>query len=1143
MGLLGSCHLMGASAVRRRLFLITAFVCIAACATAALPGKATAAPPAFLTQFGNTGSAAGETTNPRGVATDPTTGHVFVAEITNRRISEFTAWGQFVKAWGWGVADGSASLQTCTATCLPGIAGAGAGQLSNGLGVAVGSTGDVYVVDQANRRVQKFSPSGEFLLMFGGAVNKTTGENVCTKAQLEGGDVCGAGATGTGQGEFGAWRIGSFIAVDSSDTIYVGDNNRIQEFSPAGAFESEIPLPGEGFVKSLAVDSGGNLYVVSEEIPGAVRELDSSGATIATLEGNVEGETVPGAPTALSVDAFGDVYVVNERTAEEPEVLEFDPSHKLIASFGRGELTASTGINVNSIGDVYVSNFTLTNSFIRAYGPLPTKFGPPPTFPPTIAAEYAAAVGVSSAVVKAEINPHFFATTFYVQYGAADCEASACAEQPAAPGVSLGYERDAAVTTAGVLLGGLTPDTTYHYRFVAVSAGGTIFGSDRTFETRSTGAFALPDGRAFEVVSPADKNSAELAVPGSAGSLVDAGFSVVPLQASQAGDAITYASFTSFGDAQSAPAASQYLSTRGAAAWSTENISPPDQEGYTRDPLRGFSPDLAVGAVITSEPTLAPGAVAGFENLYLRDNANGGLRALTTETPKIANPEEKYCVGYAGASPGMGHVILLANGALTADAPEGSGFSLYEWTAGGGLRLVSVLPGGTPAPPSNITGFGAGTALGCSMNHTIVRHAISADGSRIFWTFNGEAGAELLARIDGSETIQIDAPQGGPDPAGEGQFWAASADGSKVFFTDFRNLTADSSTEGLPDLYQYDLDAKSLLDLTVDPTPGSDPANVQGVVGASDDGSYVYFVADGALAEGASPGKDNLYVWHTGEAPRFIATLSAADASDWSQEPKEQTARVTPDGRHLAFLSTAALTPYDNVDQSTGKPDSEVYLYDAGSAGLSCASCNPSGARPIGPATLPGWSTPYEQPRYLSDDGGRLFFESDDALGLQDTNGEQDVYEFEREGVGSCSASSATFSPGPSGCLYSISTGVSADATYFLDASANGRDAFISTRQRLAPEDEDERFDVYDARVGGGFPPQPPPPPPCEGEACRPGQAAPSGILPGSAALFGPGNVKAHRRRHRPRHHAKRKHRRHHGHHPARAAQHREGVR
>jgi sugar lactone lactonase YvrE len=1266
--------------------------------------------PEEIRQFAKTGVGAGQTSNPRGMATDPDTGHVYVAEATNQRVSEFDAWGEFVRAWGWGVvsggaagsgdltagsasvtsvlttskafkvgqtvlgsgipagttivavgagtmtlsqaatqsgvgvplsvsagannvpvneqqtvtlaagvtggnfkltyttpnpsnstattanipynatpveveaalaalpnigpgnvavtsvnpgggaakggpyvvtfggtrfadtdvnqmtvaagspplAGGSATVATtiiggnaaevCTTGCQAGLSGSNAGQLASPVGVALDSSGNVYVAEFANRRIQKFDPSGNFLLMFGGGVNKTTAANICTKADLEAGKVCGAGSTGSAQGQFGVWKsVGNFIAISGSDAIYVGDNNRIQAFAANGSFQSEIPLasPECGFVDSLAIEPSGNLWVACEQakLPG-IRRISPAGAVLGTIASS--GESPPQAlvPKALAADSAGRLYVVDG--SSNPIIRKFDSAGVELTSFGRDAFTASTGIAVNSIGDVYVSNGNPTNSYIRSYGPLPYVFGLPPSQAPTVGAQYATSVGVNGAAVRAEINPHFFATTYYVEYGLADCAANPCAAKPVPPGAALSGLRDRFYETAEVALSGLTPGATYHYRFIAQSdGGGPVPGADRIFTTYRARGIGLPDGRAFEMVSPADKHSGDAARPNSY--LVDNNYSA-PLQASTSGDQIVYPSLAAFGGAVGAPAVSHYLARRDASGWSNQNITAPNSEGQTDGPVRGFSSDLSFTAVAQKEPTLAAGAAPGFENLYLRDNESGAFEALTTETPRITVDQSEYCVDYAGASADSSHVIFSAEGALTPGAPEGEGFNLYEWTASTGLRLVSVLEDESPAPLGASTGFGPGkSAATCGrMQDAFLRHAISDDGSRIFWT-DKSAGSRLFARLDGTETIQLDAAQGGPGPAGGGQFWTASTDGGTVFFTAANRLTAGAGAAGL---YRYDVDARALSSLT--PDPGA--ANVLGVLGASDDGASVYFAAAGALAPGATAGQANLYLWQEGEPLRFIATLSADDASSWSKNPTNQTARVTPDGRHLAFVSVAGLTGRDSTGPSCevvspsplafGPGEcSQVFLYDADAGELICASCNPSGARPAGPSVVPSWITSFEQPRYLSDDGGRLFFESYDRLAMQDTNATRDVYEFEREGLGSCDADDNAFDPVTGGCLYPISAGPGSGESYFADASSEGDDVFFSTPLQLLPGDVDQNYDVYDARVGGGFPPSPPPPPACLGEACRPAQAPPSNGAPSSSGFFGEGNVRGDRAR------------------------------
>jgi hypothetical protein len=149
----------------------------------ALPAVVSATAPSWFPSLwqapedGKAGAGAGRLDNPRGIAVDPETGHLYVTEYGNVRISEFTAWGDFVKAWGWGVRDGKGELQTCTEEtgCLQGVEGTGAGQLRGAGGIASDSSGDLYLSEnkpegQRNFRVQKFDPEGHFLAMWGGDV-------------------------------------------------------------------------------------------------------------------------------------------------------------------------------------------------------------------------------------------------------------------------------------------------------------------------------------------------------------------------------------------------------------------------------------------------------------------------------------------------------------------------------------------------------------------------------------------------------------------------------------------------------------------------------------------------------------------------------------------------------------------------------------------------------------------------------------------------------------------------------------------------------------------------------------------------------------------------------------------------------------
>lgn len=1092
---------------------------------------ASAASPEFLWQVPEAGSdqnaaAAGAMEAPWAVAASPLSGDVFVTELENARISEFTSWGEFVRAWGWGVKDGSPELQTCTEEtgCHRGIKGSGAGQLSQPFGVAVDQGGNVWVSEGGaeNFRVQKFSPSGAFLLAIGGEVDKTTHGNLCTAAS---GDECGNGIAGTGASEFSTNFFHDNIDVDTGGRIDVGDAGRIEQFDASGSYQGQIILQGGMAGKSiegLAVHGAETFYLMLKGLDD-VTAVDGSGSQTNLLDTE--------SPRGVAVDINGDVYVIDHIQTGFgfgfDEVVEFRPDGSCVICHGEefatpdpipnivdtvrlnGIATNVLGSGLTSPGDVYVtafSNIAVGNvSYVAAYGPLP-RFELAPPKPPSIAGEAAVSVGSTTASLRAEVNPHFYAsTTYYVEYGTEDCSLGGCSSIAAR---ALGAERNAFAPTGLVSLIGLEPGTVYHYRFVATSGGFTTYGEEHVFTTYIPAGKQLPDGRAYEMVSPPAKNNGEV------GNVV---LTISPHQSTPGGEALTYTALAAFGDnPQSASGGSQYISRRTGSGWMTENISPPDQEGYIAPPVRAFSEDLAKAAMAVSQPPLVPEAPEGVENLYLRDNSNGAITLATDAMPTFPNG---YCVNFSGASDDFSRIFFIARGALTSDAPKTEGNNLYEWSEAEGIRLVSVLPSGKPAPPSETSGFGSG-GLGCTTGTKVLHNAISADGSRAYWSA-GVSGPGLLVRLNGTETIQLDKVQGGSGPAGGGRFWGASKDGSVAFFTAPGKLTTGVGANAL---YRYDLEPEGGKPLAAI-TPGPEDANVLGVLGVSEDGSRVYFAATGALTAGAKVGEPNLYLWQEGEGLRLIGTLVNGDQADWTGEPGFQTARVTPDGSAVTFLSRASLTSFDNTDQNTGEPDPEVYLYDAANQTLSCVSCNSTGARPIGGAKLPSWSTPFQQPRYLSDGGQRMFFMTSDALDLHDTNSRQDVYEFERSGIGDCTAAQPTYSTVAGGCISLISTGTDPSAAVFIDASNSGNDVFFATPQRLVGQDVDENYDIYDARVAGGFPPPTPAPAPCSAESCRQPVNPPAAGEPGSSSYVGPGNVAPKKHHHKRKHHKKHKHR------------------
>jgi hypothetical protein len=762
--------------------------------------------------------------------------------------------------------------------------------------------------------------------------------------------------------------------------------------------------------------------------------------------------------------------------------------------------------------------------------------------PPTIDSEAASNVAAASAALGAQITPGGTDTTYRFEYGTDTSYGTSVPAPDADAGAGLSD------VTVKVHIQNLHPTTRYHFRVVATNVLGSVNGIDRTFTTQTAdGEFALPDDRAWEMVSPPSKDGALIAP------IVD-----WVIQVSEDGNAITYVASAPIGSEPAGnrgPEVTQILSARDPGGWSSQDIATPTDSatGFRTgvgQEYRFFSSDLSSGLVEPQGDTpLSPGA--SERTIYRRDDATSSYLPLVTAANVPPGTAFGNKIEFVSATPDLSHVLLRSNEGLTPHAVQTGGLgSLYEW-AGGQLQLVSVLPDGNQAVlPEGDSTSSDGSGLGAE--NLDVRHAISNDGSRIVWAeVIGQERHLYMRDVAKEETIRLDAAQGVAEPGLiEAQFQTASSDGSSVFFTDGQRLTPESTAGGggNRDLYVFDRNGGKLTDLTVDKNAGESAA-VQGVLpGASEDGSYVYFVAQGVLAVGASSGSANLFVLHdTGSewTTTFIATLSSEDGNDWEGQLQNLgfvTSRVSPNGRYVAFMSDASPTGYDNIDANSGQLDEEVYLYDASSQSLVCASCNPTGARPTGmldtgegvvgrvidgranwsgrwlAGSVPGWTSvdlshALYQSRYLSDTG-RLLFNSADALVPQDANDNEDVYQYEPEGIGSCDRSSEGFSERSGGCVALISSGTSGNESGFLDASVSGNDVFFVTAAPLAPQDLDTSYDVYDAHACTAASPclAPPAvtPPACgTGESCRPAPSLQPAIFgaSGSATFSGAGNL------------------------------------
>jgi hypothetical protein len=295
---------------------------------------------AFLTTWGGMGSADGQFDFPVGVATDGT-GNVFVADSANFRIQKFTNTGAFLTQWG--------------------SAGTGDGQF-NGIngpwGIAVDGNGNVFVADTDNNRVEKFTNTGTFLLAFGWGVQDGMHTfETCTSS-------CQSGILGTGDGQFNGLQG---IAVDTSGNVFVAGDFRIQKFTNSGNFLNSLGSPGAGngqfnYAAGVAVDASGAIFAVDAGYPGGannrIQKFDNNGTFVTTWGSLGSGDGQFNNPLGIAVDASGNVLVSDENNSR---IQKFTNTGTFLDAWGswgpaNGQFKIPWGIAVDGNGNVFVAD-------------------------------------------------------------------------------------------------------------------------------------------------------------------------------------------------------------------------------------------------------------------------------------------------------------------------------------------------------------------------------------------------------------------------------------------------------------------------------------------------------------------------------------------------------------------------------------------------------------------------------------------------------------------------------------------------------------------------------------------------------------------------------------------------------------------
>lgn len=595
-------------------------------------------------------------------------------------------------------------------------------------------------------------------------------------------------------------------------------------------------------------------------------------------------------------------------------------------------------------------------------------------------------------------------------------------------------------------------------------------------------AAAAAPSRSFELVSPVDSGGVDAQRLYAA----DVGTFVPRLETrvvSDDGNSTAFMAFTGLGSGDVSGKGNAFRAVRTATGWRTSYIGPPGTRSIYA-PIAAFGPNFETtiasqffgGQLDPNDPDSAPDPLDQQDRRLYRRSSEGTYQRLDiggamSPLPDQSAPTRTQTILQA-FSPDLGRVLFATARRLEPESESelsDSAPRLYLRSEGRSV-LISVDEDGHPAD------------LG--LNASTVPAGASRDLRRVY--FNTGDGRVLLRH--GTQTSDVFAPRGGA-AGGPATLVNVSDDGLRAIAQTSARLTPDDTDDGV-DLYEVQLPSDgdpagaSLTRITAgdDDSTSSTPT----VVATSGDGETAYFTSGKHLSGGT--GDFNLYV-RDGDGVHLIAALDPSDRdalrlAEGTGAPAARLVRPTPDGQAIAFRSAAPL------DGASGGVVN-VFRYDNRTREIDCASCRDDGSSGPGDArTDEGSAGTF---RNITDDGRKVYFETDDALSSADTNGATDVYEYVAGEAGPRLVSSGRGS-----------------ASRYYGNSADGRDVMFMTRQTLSPQDrngDEDALRIYDAREGGGFPATTPQAP-CVGDGCRPPAAStPVGPAFESSAGSRPGDA------------------------------------
>ena len=1118
----------------------------------------------FVKRFGPFGGGAGAADVAVDNSTEPSAGSVYVtpgSPESGALLEKFNATGEKEPFEGCG-AECSEYVSTNKIIGAPGATG----DIKSTDNVAVDSRGDIYVavaeyphVDEL--AIVEYAPSGKFIRAF-------TGQQT-------------PGLDGSHQSGFGGYLTGVVVDPTNGDVlVYVSGygtaghehEGAVDEFNSTGDFLGQItetspgnrlPSTKPGSSTGMTVDSKGALYVADDAehavdvyseghyVPGVrLGEATGRAATRAVLNGSVNPEAdVNPEHTGLTECYF---EYVSEQAFDEAEARK---EAGFVDATKAGCVPAAASIEANetyqpvhadiaehiSPGVTYRYRLLATTGGAR--GGIKESAALAFTAPHTPEVVSTSVGNLSSAFadLEAKIDPLGADTAYHFEYlPMAEFEANGDSflgrnlptSAPIPDGaIGAGGATGRSVESVVQPIGGLAPGSAYEFRVVAANECEAIedpgkqcvtSGEAQVFATLPVVEPGLPDGRAYELLTPPDKSGASdmFAKPETNGEFFNNDDGVV----SESGDQFLLQTYSAFGPF---PFSGQgnYVFSRHSAQSDPERA----EWGYTSlaSPSLGVQADGS-GTGVLSDPADfsevgfadsvgSAGSVEGSSQTSLLGPPGGPYTVLHADSPAHAasatgagavNDEENTHI--AGGSRDLSDVVVESRNHTLApgDGSQDPGSNaLYEYS-GGEPKLVNVKSNGALVSDCGAV-IGGKTEEGTGGNKT--NNAVSGDGSRIFFTApdpgavndgpgcwnGGTTNAPQLYVRSGEGTVEVSQPEKGVleeghPPIQHSAIYAdAAEDGSRVFFVSETELTKNDEGIHDPELYEYDTETGRLTRISAGES-GHEAADVATVYAVAANGTAAYFTANGVLAGNEGPhgshasqgtcrrlGGDescNLYRYRPATATSaakisFVARVNENDvahtgsATGFNPSGSDLRAESAPDGRYLLFDTREDLTGYSTEGCiQDSEQCMELYRYDAqaaeeGTPVVVCVSCDPSGAPPVSNAFFErSIGGSGYEPVRAISDGGSYVF-FDTADALVSTDSNKTLDVYEWEVQGTGGCGLAR------GCVHLISSGKDPSPSYFLGASPDGSNVFFGTHARLVPADTDSSGDVYDARI------------------------------------------------------------------------------